>query len=66
MMIEVLKNEPASVPCVFPTRWVGGTTGGMVGRAHQGIQIPSELRKMEDIDLVSPKSTMDDPHPPEV
>ena len=61
MMIEVLKNEPASVPCVFSDQMGRGrTTSGMVVAALiKELQITSELRKMEDIDLVS-KSTVDD------
>jgi len=61
MMVEALKNEPASTPCVFSDQMGRGrTTSGMVTACLiKEIQITSELRKMEDIDLVS-KSTVDD------
>merc|ERR1712001_770415 len=61
MMTEVLKNEPASVPCIFSDQMGRGrTTSGMVVACLiKELQITSELRKMEDIDLVS-KSTVDD------
>jgi len=61
MMIEALKNEPASTPCIFSDQMGRGrTTSGMVTACLiKEIQITSELRKMEDIDLVS-KSTVDD------
>merc|ERR1711934_851382 len=55
MMTEVLKNEPASVPCIFSDQMGRGrTTSGMVVACLiKELQITSELRKMEDIDLVS-------------
>jgi len=61
MIIEALKNEPASVPCVFSDQMGRGrTTSGMVVACLiKEIQITSELRKMEDIDLIS-KTTVDD------
>merc|ERR1712212_1196768 len=61
MMVEALKNEPASVPCVFSDQMGRGRTtlGMIVACLVKEIQITSELRKMEDIDLVS-KSTVDD------
>merc|ERR1711936_95991 len=61
MMVEALKNEPASTPCVFSDQMGRGrTTTGMIAACLiKEIQITSELRKMEDIDLVS-KTTVDD------
>merc|ERR1712025_901179 len=61
MMVEGLKNEPASTPCVFSDQMGrGGTTTGMIAACLiKEIQITTELRKMESIDLVS-KATVDD------
>jgi len=61
MLVEALKNEPASTPCIFSDQMGRGrTTSGMVAACLiKELQITSELRKMEDIDLVS-KSTVDD------
>jgi hypothetical protein len=61
MMVEALKNEPASTPCVFSDQMGRGrTTTGMIGACLiKEIQITTELRKMESIDLVS-KATVDD------
>jgi len=61
MIVEVLKNEPASMPCIFSDQMGRGrTTSGMViASLIKEIQITTELRKMEEIDLVS-KGTVDD------
>merc|ERR1712242_568465 len=61
MMVEGLKNEPASTPCVFSDQMGRGrTTAGMIAACLiKEIQITTELRKMESIDLVS-KATVDD------
>ena len=61
MMTEALKNEPASTPCIFSDQLGRGrTTSGMViACLIKELQITSELRKMEEIDLVS-KATVDD------
>ena len=61
MMVEALKNEPASTPCIFSDQMGRGrTTSGMViASLIKEIQITTELRKMEEIDLVS-KGTVDD------
>ena len=61
IMVEMLKKEPASTPCIFSDQMGRGrTTSGMVVACLiKELQITSELRKMEDIDLVS-KSTVDD------
>merc|ERR1711988_1389330 len=61
MMVEGLKNEPASTPCVFSDQMGRGrTTTGMIAACLiKEIQITTELRKMESIDLVS-KATVDD------
>jgi hypothetical protein len=61
MITEALKKEPASVPCIFSDQMGRGrTTSGMViACLIKEIQITAELRKMEDIQLVS-KSTVDD------
>merc|ERR1712012_871587 len=61
MMVEGLKNEPASTPVIFSDQMGRGrtTTGMIVGCLIKEIQITTELRKMESIDLVS-KPTVDD------
>jgi hypothetical protein len=61
MMVEALKNEPASTPCIFSDQMGRGrTTVGMIMACLiKEIQITSELRKMEEIDLVQ-KTTVDD------
>merc|ERR1711962_1309054 len=61
MITEALKNVPASVPCVFSDQMGRGrTTSGMIiACLIKEIQITTELRRMEEIDLVS-KSTVDD------
>merc|ERR1719273_2631282 len=61
IMVELLKNEPASTPCIFSDQMGRGrTTSGMVIAALiKEIQITTELRKMEQIELVS-KATVDD------
>jgi len=60
-MLEILKNEPASVPCVFSDQMGRGRTtlGMVVACLIKEIQITSELRRMEEIDLVS-KDTVKD------
>jgi len=61
MITEALKNVPASVPCVFSDQMGRGrTTSGMIiACLIKEIQITTELRRMEEIDLVA-KSTVDD------
>jgi len=61
MILDILKDEPASVPCVFnDQQGRGRTTLGMViACLIKEIQITSELRRMEEIDLVS-KDTVKD------
>jgi len=61
MIVELLKNEPASMPCIFSDQMGRGrTTSGMViASLIKEIQITTELRKMEEIELVS-KGTVDD------
>merc|ERR1712054_396712 len=61
MMLDILKNEPASVPCIFSDQQGRGRTtlGMVVACLIKEIQITSELRKMEEIDLVS-KDTVKD------
>jgi len=61
MITEALKNVPASVPCIFSDQMGRGrTTSGMIiACLIKEIQITAELRKMEEIDLVS-KATVDD------
>ena len=46
MMVEALKNEPASTPCVFSDQMGRGrTTTGMIGACLiKEIQITTELR----------------------
>eukprot|EP00090_Calanus_glacialis_P007964 TRINITY_DN16343_c0_g1_i1.p1 TRINITY_DN16343_c0_g1~~TRINITY_DN16343_c0_g1_i1.p1 ORF type:complete len:528 (-),score=123.39 TRINITY_DN16343_c0_g1_i1:295-1878(-) len=55
MMLDILKNEPASVPCVFSDQMGRGRTtlGMVIACLIKEIQITSELRRMEEIDLVS-------------
>merc|ERR1719500_2077254 len=61
MMTETLKKEPASVPCIFSDQQGRGRTtlGMVIACLIKEMQITSELRKMESIDLVS-KATVDD------
>ena len=61
MITDVLKNVPASMPCIFSDQMGRGrTTSGMViACLVKEIQITAELRRMEAIGLVS-KSTVDD------
>merc|ERR1712123_509565 len=61
MILNILKDEPASVPCVFnDQQGRGRTTLGMViACLIKEIQITSELRRMEEIELVS-KDTVKD------
>jgi len=56
-----LKDEPASTPCVFSDQMGRGrTTLGMVAACLiKEIQITSELRNMEKIDLVSKNTVAD-------
>jgi len=60
VMVESLKNEPASTQCVFSCQMGRGrTTLGMVIACFiKEIQITSDLRRMAEIDLV-PKSVID-------
>merc|ERR1719242_2887092 len=61
MITDLLKNEPASVPCIFSDQQGRGRTslGMIIACLIKEIQITTELRKMESIDLVS-KATVDD------
>jgi len=61
MILDILKNEPASTPCVFSDQMGRGRTtlGMVVACLIKEIQITSELRNMEKIDLVS-KNTVSD------
>jgi len=61
IMIELLKNEPASTPCIFSDQMGRGRTtlGMIIACLIKEIQITTELRRMEDIDLVA-KDTVDD------
>jgi len=61
MMTDILKSVPASVPCIFSDQQGRGRTslGMVIACLIKEIQITSELRKMESIDLVS-KATVDD------
>jgi len=61
IMIDLLKNEPASTVCIFSDQMGRGRTtlGMIIACLIKEIQITSELRKMEEIELVS-KSTVDD------
>ena len=49
MMVEALKNEPASTPCVFSYQMGRGrTTAGMIAACLiKEIQITTELRSVE-------------------
>ena len=49
MMVEGLKNEPASTPCVFSDQMGRGrTTAGMIAACLiKEIQITTELRSVE-------------------
>jgi len=60
-MLDLLKNVPASTPCVFSDQMGRGRTtlGMVIACLIKEIQITSELRKMEKIDLVS-KDTVSD------
>merc|ERR1712165_697854 len=55
ILVESLKNEPASTQCVFSCQMGRGRTslGMVVSCLIKEIQITSELRKMAEIDLVS-------------
>ena len=55
MMVEALKNEPASTPCVFSDQMGRGrTTTGMIGACLiKEIQITTELRSGPTL-LVNP------------
>jgi len=61
MMTDILKNVPASVPCIFSDQQGRGRTslGMIIACLVKEMQITTELRKMESIDLVS-KATVDD------
>jgi len=61
MMTEILKEIPAAVPCVFSDQiGRGRTTNTMViACLVKEIQITTELRKMESIDLVSKDTVAD-------
>merc|ERR1719412_824106 len=55
ILVESLKNEPASTQCVFSCQMGRGRTtlGMVVSCLIKEIQITSELKKMAEIDLVS-------------
>jgi len=61
IMIDMLKQEPASTPCIFSDQMGRGRTtlGMIIACLIKEIQITTELRNMEQIDLVS-KSTVDE------
>merc|ERR1712038_1862042 len=61
IMVEMLKKEPASTPCIFSDQMGRGRTtlGMIIACLIKEIQITTELRKMEEIELVS-KQTVDD------
>merc|ERR1712168_1360731 len=61
ILIEALKNEPASTAVVFSDQMGRGrsTLGMIIACLIKEIQITTELRRMEDTDLVS-KATVDD------
>jgi len=61
MMTTLMKDIPASVPCVFSDQMGRGrTTNAMVVACLiKEIQITSELRKMEEIELVSKDTVAD-------
>jgi len=61
IIIEMLRNEPASTPCIFSDQMGRGRTtlGMIIACLIKEIQITTELRKMEDIQLVA-KNTVDD------
>jgi len=61
MMTKLLKEIPAAVPCVFSDQiGRGRTTNAMViACLIKEIQITTELRKMEQIDLVSKDTVAD-------
>jgi len=61
MMTSMLKDVPASVPCVFSDQMGRGrtTTAMVCACLIKEIQITTELKKMEQIDLIS-KDTVTD------
>jgi len=61
LLVESLKNEPASTQCVFSCQMGRGRTtlGMIVACLIKEIQVSTELRKMADIQLV-PQQTIDD------
>jgi len=61
IMIDLLKNETASTACIFSDQMGRGRTtlGMIIACLIKEIQITTELRKMEQIELVS-KNTVDD------
>ena len=69
MMVEALKNEPASTPCVFSDQMGRGrTTTGMIAACLiKEIQITTELRWAKFIFLLhflDPLRKSFAPHPP--
>jgi len=60
ILVDALKNEPASVPAIFSDQMGRGrsTVGMIIACLIKEIQITTELRKMEQISLVS-KNTVE-------
>merc|ERR1711970_690982 len=61
ILVDSLKNEPASTQCVFSCQMGRGRTtlGMIIACLVKEIQISTELRRMGDIGLV-PQATVDD------
>jgi len=61
VIIDALKDEPASTPCVFNCQMgKGRTTLGMIAASLvKEISITAELRKMEEIELIHPDTVKD-------
>ena len=55
MMVEALKNEPASTPCIFSDQMGRGrTTTGMIAACLiKEIQITTELRSSDSLSFIS-------------
>merc|ERR1712012_116673 len=60
-VVETLKNEPVATPCVFSCQMgKGRTTVGLVTACLiKEIQITKELRKMEELKLISTETLQD-------
>jgi len=61
MIIDALKDEQASTPCIFNCQMGKGRTtlGMMVASLIKEISITAELRKMEEINLIHPSTVKD-------